>query len=95
MLGFVFAMVFGHAPVILPAILRVAIPYAAVLYLPLALLHGSLVLRAAGDLANVSTLRVLGATGNAVAIAVFILTAATLALRGRDEKTKKGSDPCG
>lgn len=96
MLGFVFAMVFGHAPVILPAILRVAIPYAAVLYVPLALLHGSLVLRAAGDLANVSTLRVLGATGNAVAIAVFIVTAAALAFRKkRATMATMGSDPCG
>jgi len=82
LLGFVFAMVFGHAPVILPAILRVAIPYSAVLYLPLALLHGSLALRVAGDLAGDAMLRTLGAGGNALAVAVFIVTAATLALRG-------------
>lgn len=86
MLGFVFAMVFGHAPVILPAILRVAIPYAAVLYVPLALLHGSLVLRVAGDLAGHAALRAAGAVGNAAAIAVFILTAAALALRAKRTK---------
>jgi len=93
MLGFVFAMVFGHAPVILPAILRVAIPYAAVLYVPLALLHGSLVLRVAGDLAGHPALRAVGAAGNAVAIAVFIVTAAGLVL-GRKRATR-GSDPGG
>jgi hypothetical protein len=70
-LGFVFSMVFGHAPVILPAVLRVRFPYHPVLYLPLALLHASLAVRV-----FVST--ALGAWGNAAAIALFILTAASL-----------------
>jgi hypothetical protein len=70
-LGFVFSMVFGHAPVILPAVLRVRFPYHPVLYLPLALLHASLAVRV-----FVST--PLGAWGNAAAIALFILTAASL-----------------
>lgn len=83
MLGFVFAMVFGHAPVIFPAVVRVPIPYAAVLYAPLVLLHGSLIVRIAGDLADDSVLRVAGAVGNAIAIALFIVTAATLAIRGK------------
>jgi hypothetical protein len=69
--GFVFSMVFGHAPVILPAVLRVRFPYHPVLYLPLALLHASLALR-------VTLPTALGAWGNAAAIAVFILTAASL-----------------
>ena len=38
-LGFVFSMVFGHAPIIFPAVLRVAVPYHPVFYVPLALLH--------------------------------------------------------
>lgn len=84
LLGFVFSMVFGHGPVILPAVLRVAFPYSATLYLPLALLHVSLVLRIAGDFGSGTILREVGAAGNALAIAVFILTAAVLALsRGR------------
>ena len=41
-LGFVFSMVFGHAPVIVPAVLRVAVPYQAAFYAPLLLLHASL-----------------------------------------------------
>ena len=48
-LGFVFSMVFGHAPIILPAVLRVAVPYHPTFYLPLALLHVSLIVRLAGD----------------------------------------------
>lgn len=93
MLGFVFAMVFGHAPVIFPAVVRVAIPYSAVLYGPLVLLHGALALRIAGDLAGQPLLRGIGAVGNAIAIALFILTAATLALRAK--RATSGSDPCG
>ena len=80
MLGFVFSMVFGHAPVILPAVLRVALPYSAWLYLPLALLHGSLALRVSGDLLGAGALRIVAAVGNAAAIALFILTAAGLVL---------------
>ncbi|TAK47346.1 MAG: hypothetical protein EPO27_06975 [Betaproteobacteria bacterium] len=78
--GFVFSMVFGHAPVILPAVLRIALPYHAALYAPLALLHATLALRVAGDLAASAPLRAAGGSGNAAAIALFILTAATLAL---------------
>jgi len=89
LLGFVFSMVFGHAPVILPAVLRVALPYSAALYAPLALLHASLALRVAGDLGASAALRSTGGAGNALAIAVFILTAAALALsRGGGMQSK-------
>ena len=74
--GFVFSMVFGHAPVILPAVLRVSFPYHPVLYLPLALLHASLAVRVL-----VST--PIGAWGNAAAIGLFILLAAALTLARR------------
>lgn len=87
MLGFVFAMVFGHAPVIFPAVVRVAIPYSAVLYAPLVLLHASLALRLVGDLAGHAVLRVVGAAGNAASIALFIVAAATLAIRGKRGQT--------
>jgi len=70
-IGFVFSMVFGHAPVILPAVLRVRFPYHPVLYLPLALLHASLAVRVL-----VST--PLGAWGNAAAIVLFILVSVSL-----------------
>lgn len=66
--GFVFSMVFGHAPVILPAVLRVRFPYHPVLYAPLALLHASLAVR-------VFLSTSLGAWGNAAAVALFVLVA--------------------
>ncbi len=83
LLGFVFSMVFGHAPVILPAVLRVALPYRPLLYAPLVLLHATLALRVAGDLAASGALRAWGGAGNVTAIALFILTAAGLALSSR------------
>lgn len=83
MLGFVFSMVFGHAPVILPAVLRITFPYHAALYIPLALLHGALVLRVAGDFVGNDAVRAAGAVGNAAAIALFIVTAASLVISAR------------
>jgi hypothetical protein len=74
--GFVFSMVFGHAPVILPAVLRVRFPYHPALYVPLAALHVSLAVRA---LLSAQ----IGAWGNALAIALFVVTSATLVLRAR------------
>ncbi len=75
--GFVLSMVFGHAPVILPAVLRVRFPYHPLLYLPLALLHASLALR-------VFVSAPAGGWGNAAAIALFIASALGLTLiKGR------------
>lgn len=71
--GFVFSMVFGHAPIILPAVLRRPFPYHAALYAPLALLHGSLAVRMFWPQ--------VGAWGNAGAIALFIATALALVTR--------------
>ncbi len=81
--GFVLAMVFGHAPIIFPAIVRVALPYHPRFYLPLLVLHASLLLRVGGDLASEPALRAWGAAGNALCIAVFILTMLAAALGGR------------
>jgi hypothetical protein len=69
--GFVFSMVFGHAPVILPAVLRVRFPYHPVLYLPLALLHASLAVRVLVSMP-------FGAWGNAAAIVLFVLVSLSL-----------------
>ncbi|MGE0873792.1 MAG: hypothetical protein AB7O31_03865 [Burkholderiales bacterium] len=83
LLGFVFSMVFGHAPVILPAVLRIRFPYHALLYAPLVLLHAALALRVLGDLAGSASLRAAGGAGNAAAIALFIACALGLVLSAR------------
>ncbi len=46
LIGFVLSMVFGHAPIILPAVARLRVPYGPLLYGPLVLLHASVTLRA-------------------------------------------------
>ncbi len=81
-LGFVFSMVFGHAAIIVPAVLRVNIPYHPLFYAPLIVLHGSLLLRLLGD-ALASRIARVGALGNAIAIALFIATMLTAVVRGR------------
>ena len=83
MLGFVFSMVFGHAPVIFPAVLRVAVPYHPVFYAPLALLHLSLVVRLAGDLAGLADWRSMGGALNALALLAFILNTIAAVIRGK------------
>ena len=81
LVGFVFSMVFGHAPVIVPAVLRRPLPYTTWFYLPLVVLHGSLAFRVAGGLAGEPAIRAAGSVGNALAIALFVATAATQVIR--------------
>ena len=82
-LGFVFSMIFGHAPVIVPSVVRAAVPYHAMFYVPLVLLHLSLVVRLAGDaLGNDDATRAGGLAG-ALAIALFVAGTITAVVRGK------------
>jgi hypothetical protein len=74
-------MVFGHAPIILPAVLRVAVPFAARLYVPLGLLHASVALRVAAGLAGWPGVRQAAAWLSVLAIAAFIATVVSLVRR--------------
>ncbi|MEP7137521.1 MAG: hypothetical protein ABI904_21570 [Chloroflexota bacterium] len=71
-IGFVISMIFGHAPIIFPAILGVPINFQPAFYLQLILLHTSLVLRVFADYANLYNLRMWGGLLNEVAILMFI-----------------------
>jgi hypothetical protein len=71
--GFVFAMIFGHAPIIIPALLKLPITFSAWCYVPLILLHASLLLRTTGNLAGLTDLRRWGGMLNAVTILLFVL----------------------
>jgi hypothetical protein len=82
-LGFVFAMVFGHAPIIFPAVLRVAVPYHPTFYAPLVLLHVSLAARMIGDATAGFAWTRVGGLGNAIALAAFIVGTASAVFRGR------------
>ncbi|RJP51605.1 MAG: hypothetical protein C4557_07685 [Anaerolineaceae bacterium] len=70
--GFVISMIFGHAPIIFPALLGVPINFQPVFYVQLVLLHASLALRVIGDYANLHSLRMWGGLLNEIAILLFI-----------------------
>jgi hypothetical protein len=82
-IGFVFSMVFGHAPVIFPAVARVQVPYHPVFYGPLLLLHASLLARVLGDLVPWPALRSAGGALNALALFFFIAVTLMAVLRGK------------
>jgi hypothetical protein len=71
-LGFVFSMIFGHAPIVLPAVLGVPLTYHPSFYVHLILLHLSLTLRVLGDLVGWWAGRQWGGLLNAVVLLLFI-----------------------
>jgi len=76
--GYAMSMVLGHAPVILPAVLRVRLPHHRRDYAILALLHASFAMRIlGGDLAGVDALRVLGGALGVVTLLAFVANAIT------------------
>lgn len=83
LVGFVIGMVFAHAPVIFPAILRVALAYSRSLYVPVALLQVALGLRLLGDLLALAALRQIGGLLNALVLLAFLGNTLRLAARGR------------
>ena len=73
LLGFVFSMIFGHAPVIFPGVLGMPVPFRQSFYGHLTLLHASLVLRVVGDLAGWLPGRQWGGLLNVVALLLFLV----------------------
>ena len=82
-LGFVFSMIFGHAPVIVPSVVRVAVPYSPAFYAPLAVLQMSLFVRLGGDALGDFAWRRGGAVWNAVALAAFVIVMLASVMRGK------------
>ncbi|TFB76286.1 hypothetical protein E3O06_02640 [Cryobacterium glaciale] len=92
LLGFTLSMIMAHAPVILPAVLRRPLPYRPIMYLPVALLHASILLRVLfGDARGLSDLLQLGGSLNIAALLLFIVTAVASAVRGPVPATKLAS----
>lgn len=83
LIGFVFAMIFGHAPVIFPAVVRVRMPYHWTFYLPLLVLHASLAIRLGGDGLALPQWRSLGGLLNAAALVLFVFSTLASVIRGR------------
>ncbi len=85
-LGFVFSMIFGHAPVIIPAVMGIPVKYLPIFYLHLGLLHTSLVLRVVGDLLFSQSVRRWGGLLNEVAVILFLVITVIAARRGIREQ---------
>jgi hypothetical protein len=80
-LGFTFGMIFGHAPIIFPAVLGIDINYRPIFYLPLVFLHSSLILRIGGELLGSSAGRQWGGLFNALAVIIYLLMISPLGSR--------------
>jgi hypothetical protein len=81
LIGFVLSMVFGHAPIILPAVARIRVPYAPALYGPLALLHGSVALRVGAGLSEWQVGRQASGLFTLAALLAYAICAALAARR--------------
>jgi hypothetical protein len=79
-IGFVLSMIFGHAPIILPAVTGLKVRYHAAAYLPLALLHVSVLLRTIADLLGYIDLRMVSGP---ITLLAFVVYAATLIIASR------------
>ena len=80
--GFVMSMIFGHAPIIFPAIVKVQITFVPAFYIHLALLHLSLLVRVIGDLTELPSVRMWGGMLNEIAILLFLGMTVFSILRG-------------
>lgn len=85
-LGYAMSMVLAHAPVILPAVLAVRLPYHRAMWVPLLLLHVTLFARVASlGLIDIGLRALpvwqLALLGNVAALLLFIITAVVSGLR--------------
>jgi len=75
--GYVFSMIFGHAPIIFPVVLKLPVSYRPSFYVHLVLLHLSLILRIIGDMVSSGIIREWGGLLNGIAIILFLYNTIT------------------
>jgi hypothetical protein len=68
----VFSMIFGHAPIIIPALTNLQLRYSAIFYGHLILLHLTLIYRTYGNLLGDATARQYGGLLNVAAVLLFM-----------------------
>lgn len=91
-LGFVIAMLFAHAPVIVPAVFRSAVPYRPHFYALLVLLDASLVLRVVvGDATGDRVAWQVGGVLNEVALLCFLAVTVHAVRSGRRQRAASPS----
>jgi hypothetical protein len=82
-LGFVFSMVFSHAPLLLPRVLKTPVPFHPFFYAHWVLLQASLITRVGGDMLESVPLRRWGALLNALALLIFFINTILAILKGK------------
>ncbi len=82
-LGFVFSMLFAHAPIIFPAVLGDPVVYSSFFYTFLILLQVSLAGRLIADLAGLRQFRLWAGLLNALALTLFIITMMFMVVKGK------------
>jgi hypothetical protein len=82
-LGFVFVMIFGHAPIIFPAVLQIPVLYTPLFYVHLALLEISLAVRIFGDLTGTPEAVKVGGLLNVASLLLFLLNTVVGGVRGK------------
>jgi hypothetical protein len=88
LLGFVFSMIFGHAPIILPAITGLRLNYTPIFYAHLSLLHVTLAYRVYGSLSGDFAARQQGGLFNVVAVLLFLAATLIAVLRSNLKPTR-------
>jgi hypothetical protein len=88
-LGFVFSMIFGHAPIVFPSVLGVPLAYDPSFYAPWVMLQISLLLRVGGDLSGWWAGRQWGGLLNAVAILLFLVNTARVVRGAAVERNRQ------
>lgn len=93
LLGFVMSMIMAHASVILPAVLRIALPYRPEFYVAVGVLQLSVLVRLVGDARGSDTLVQAGGIGNVTAIVLFLVLAVVSAARATRSPSRKSAAP--
>lgn len=86
LLGFVFSMIFGHAPIILPALTGLQVKYTPLFYGHLVFLHVTLVYRMYGNLTNNDEVRQQGGLLNVVAVLLFLMVTIGTVIRSNNKQ---------
>lgn len=89
LLGFVFSMIFGHAPIIIPALTGLQVNYSPILYGHLILLHTTLLYRTYGNITHEFSVRQWGGLLNAAAILLFMAVTAITMVRANTRQSTK------
>ncbi len=89
LLGYTFSMIMAHATTILPAVLRIDLPYRMAFWVPVALLQIALIVRLwLGDGLGLALGRQLGGALGVAALLLFFITAVVSAILGKPKTNR-------